>query len=214
MAERRYGISFWLLKKSANEWNIFSNTRKLVIFSLVCSIWNLWIFKYRKCSVRHPLSNKPPPSDNPPFFQGKKVNKPPSLLGPPPTPNYSPLINDRLYYAPINVMAAGGGGVGMGWGFDCRCWPWGRAFDWFCSPKEGDIWIFLRPRWRHLTADSDEKTESEHMFPASALQACAVRSGNIRKSWRPTETSESWVDFTVLSPNFVCFGVFLINWTS
>ena len=106
-----------------------------------------------------------------------------------------------------------GGGQGMGWGFDCRCWPWGRAFDWSCSPKEGDIWIFLRPRWRHLTADSDEKTESEHMFPASALQACAVRSGNIRKSWRPTETSESWVDFTVLSPNFVCFGVFLINWT-
>ena len=108
MAERRYEISLWLLKKSANEWSIFSNTRKLVIFSLVCSIWNLWIFKYRKCSIRHPLSNKPPPSNNPPFFQGKKVNKPPSLLGPPPTPNYSPLINDRLYYAPINVMAAGG----------------------------------------------------------------------------------------------------------
>ena len=45
----------------------------------------------------------------------------------------------------------------MGWGSDCLCWPWGRAFDWSCSPRGGDIWIFLRPTWRYLTADSDEK---------------------------------------------------------
>ena len=39
----------------------------------------------------------------------------------------------------------GGGGrrQGMGWGFDCLCWPWGRAFDRYCSLGEGDIWIFL-----------------------------------------------------------------------
>ena len=50
-----------------------------------------------------------------------------------------------------------GGRQGMGWGFDCLCWPWGRAFDWSCSPKGGDIWIFLRPKWRYLTADSDKQ---------------------------------------------------------
>ena len=61
------------------------------------------------------------------------------------------------FNAPINIMPAGRGGRGMGWGFDCRCWPWDRAFDWSCSPRGGDIWIFLLPRWRYLTADSDEK---------------------------------------------------------
>ena len=35
--------------------------------------------------------------------------------------------------------------------------------------------------------------------------------GKIWKSWRPTRTSKSWVDFTVLSSNFVCFSLFLIN---
>ena len=57
---------------------------------------------------------------------------------------------------PINVMPAGRR-QGMGWGFDCLCWPWCRAFDWSRSPREGDIWILLRPTWRYLTADSDEK---------------------------------------------------------
>ena len=59
--------------------------------------------------------------------------------------------------APINVKPAGGGGPGMGGGFDCLFCPWGRAFDWSCSPRGRDIWIFLRPTWRYLTADSDEK---------------------------------------------------------
>ena len=70
--------------------------------------------------------------------------------------------------------------------------------------QRGDIWLPTRMK----------KTETEHMFPASTLHACAVRSGKIWKSWRPTGTSESWVDFTVLSSNFICFCVFLINWTS
>ena len=43
------------------------------------------------------------------------------------------------------------------------------------------------------------------MFPASTLHSCAVRFEKIRKSWRPMRTSEGWVDFTVLSSNFVCF---------
>ena len=43
------------------------------------------------------------------------------------------------------------------------------------------------------------------MFPASTLHACTVRFEKIRKSWRPMRTSEGWVDFTVLSSNFVCF---------
>ena len=47
------------------------------------------------------------------------------------------------------------------------------------------------------------------LFPASTFHACAVRSGKIWKSWKPTGTSESWVYFTVLSSNFVCFSVFL-----
>ena len=53
--------------------------------------------------------------------------------------------------------AGGGERQGMGWGFDCLCCSWGRAFDWSCSPGGGDIWIFLHPTWRYLTADSDEK---------------------------------------------------------
>ena len=53
--------------------------------------------------------------------------------------------------------AGGGGRQGMGWGFDCLCCPWGKAFDWSCSPGGRDIWIFLRRTWRYLTADSDEK---------------------------------------------------------
>ena len=62
--------------------------------------------------------------------------------------------------------------------------------------RRGDIWLPTRTK----------KTETEHMFlcflnlfPASTLHACAVRSREIWKSWRPTGTSEHWVDFTVLS---------------
>ena len=152
-------------------------------------------------------------------------------------------------YAPINGMPARGGGggeAGHGVGFDCLCWPWGRALDWSCSPRGGDIWIFLRPTRRYLTADSDEK-DWDHSRPQSPsflghvvgkrLQIKSSGSGDENglrpnicfplprfthapyglerwKLWRPTRTSGSWVDFTVLPPNFVCFSVFLINWTS
>ena len=33
--------------------------------------------------------------------------------------------------APINAMR------GSAWG-GCLCWPWGRAFDWSCSPMGRD----------------------------------------------------------------------------
>ena len=111
---------------------------------------------------------------------------------------FSQTLKKRLNF--LNVMSEGGR-QGMGWGLDCLCWPWGRAFDWSCSPRGGDIWIFLRPTWRLTTRT--KKTETEHIFSTSTLHACAVRSGKIWKSWRPTRTSESWVDFTVLSSNFV-----------
>ena len=113
--------------------------------------------------------------------------------------------------------AGGGGGwgrQGMGWGFDCLCWPWGRAFDWCCSPRGWEIWIFLRPTWRYLATDLGEKdcdgTSVSH-FLASRMRRTVWK---IRKSWRPMRTSEGWVNSTVLSSNFVCFSVFLINWTS
>ena len=93
----------------------------------------------------------------------------------------------------------GRGGQVMGWGFDCLCCPWGRTFNWSCSPGGRDIWLPTRTK----------KTETEHMFPLPRMRA---RSGKSGKSWRPlTRVS---MDFTVLSSNFVCFSVFLINWTS
>ena len=170
MAERRYGISLWLLKKGANEWNIYSSQHKKT--HLFMQSVQYWTYEYLSTvnallgtpSQIAPPSITPPPS--PTLFQGKKVNKPPSLLGPPPTPNYSSLINDRLYYAPINVMPAG-------------AWHWDRTY------------VSCFHAWRM------RRTVSKDL-----------------EIWRPTETSESWVHFTVLSPNFVCFGVFFINWTS
>ena len=126
--------------------------------------------------------------------------------------NYFLLISCQTFdaYAPINVKPAGGR-QGIAWGFDRLCWPWGRVFDWSCSPRGGDIWIFLRPTWRFLTADSDEK-DLDRTY-VSRLHASRMRN-TVWKSWRPTGTSESLVDFTLLSSNFVCFSVFLINWTS
>ena len=57
-----------------------------------CYPKNKTVYKYRKSSI------KPPPSQiSPPFF-GKTVNKPPLAIKLSlPTPNYSSLINDRLY---------------------------------------------------------------------------------------------------------------------
>ena len=67
-----------------------------------------------------------------------------------------------------------------------------------------DLNVFVGPGIGHLT---DLVLPGEVIFESFF----AVRSGKIWKSWRPTRTSESWVDFTVLSSNFVCFSVFLIN---
>ena len=51
------------------------------------------------------------------------------------------------------------------------------------------------------------------MFPCFPLPGFTqrLRSGLIWKSRRPTRTSESWVDLTVLYSNFVCFSLFLMN---
>ena len=65
------------------------------------------------------------------------------------------------YLCTYQCHACGGGGgerQGMGWGFDCLGWPWGRAFDWSCSPRGGDIWIF-----QHIWQPTQtKKTETEH----------------------------------------------------
>ena len=100
-----------------------------------------------------------------------------------------------------------GGRQGMGWGFDCLCWTWGRAFDQSSFPGGGDIWIFLRPTWDRRGDGFDcrlgwKRLRPNICFPTSTLHARDVRSGNIWKSWKPTRTSQRWVDFTVL-----------INWT-
>ena len=115
--------------------------------------------------------------------------------------------------APINVKRAGGGRAwggnlivfvvpGVGYLIDLVL-PGEGIFESFFA-RRGDIWLPTRTK----------KTETEHMFPPSTLHACAIRFEKIRKSWRPMRASEGWVDFTVLSWNFVCFSVFLINWTS
>ena len=114
---------------------------------------------------------------------------------------FSQTLKKRLNF--LNVMSEGGR-QGMGWGLDCLCWPWGRAFDWSCSPKEGDIWIFLRPTWRYLTADSDDKDWDRTYVPTSTLHACAVRSGKIRKR---EQAKAEWISLFCLQISFVlaCF---------
>ena len=92
------------------------------------------------------------------------------------------------------------GGGWEGWEFDCLCWPWGRAFDWFCSPRGGDIWIFLLPTWKYLTADSDEKdwdrTYVSH-FHASRMR---------RMVWKDLEIMEANENKRNLG-GFPCFVV-------
>ena len=65
-------------------------------------IW-FHVVSYRQSFIKPPpppLSNKPTSLISPPPpFQGKKVKKSPSFSSPTsPSPYYSPLINDRLYY--------------------------------------------------------------------------------------------------------------------
>ena len=50
--------------------------------------------------------------------------------------------------------------------------------------RSGDIWLPTRTN----------KTETEHMFPASTLHACGVRFEKIRKSWRQWEQAKAeWI---------------------
>ena len=87
---------------------------------------------------------------------------------------------------------------GIGWGFDCLCCPWGRAFDWSCSPGGGDIWIFLRPTWRYLTADSDEK--DWHRTYVSPFHASRMR----HTVWKDQEVMKANENNRRLS-GFHCF---------
>ena len=93
---------------------------------------------------------------------------------------------------------AGGEGQGMGWGFDFLCWPWGRAFDWSCSPRGGDIWIFLCPTSRYLTADSDKKDWDRTYV--SRFHASRMR----RTVWKDQEVMEANENKRRLS-GFHCF---------
>ena len=63
---------------------------------LTCSVF---LFDYRKFSFKLPSQIRPLSLVTPPFFQGKKVNKAPSL----PSPNYFSLLNDRLYQSITTV---------------------------------------------------------------------------------------------------------------
>ena len=121
--------------------------------------------------------------------------------------------------APINVKPAWGGGGWLGgraWGGDLIVFVGpgvGHLTD-PVLPGEGIFESFFARRRDKKLPTRTKKTETEHMFPAFTLHACAVRFEKIRKSWTPMRTSEGWVDFTVMSSNFVCFNVLVINWTS
>ena len=109
--------------------------------------------------------------------------------------------------------AGGGGGErqGMGWGFDCLCWPWGKAFDRSWSPRGGDIWTFLRPTWRYLTADSDEKAWNRtyvSCFPLPRFTHAPYglkRSGSHGGQWE--QAKAEWISLFCLQISFVlaCF---------
>ena len=84
---------------------------------------------------------------------------------------------------------------------------WGRAWGGDLIVFVGPIWIFLCLTWDRRGDGFDCRLGRKRLrpnicFPTSTLQARDVRSGKIWKSWKPTRTSQRWVDFTVL-----------INWT-
>ena len=114
---------------------------------------------------------------------------------------------------PGGQPGGGGGRQGMGWGVDCLCWIWGRPFN-ICLILFSQVWGYL-----NLSLPDVEIFDCRLGQKRLRLNICfplphfthAPRSGKIWKSWRPTRTSQSRVDFTVLSSNFVCFTVFLIN---
>ena len=122
-------------------------------------------------------------------------------------------LNFKELNAPINVKPAVGGRASGG-DLNVFVFPGVGHLTDLVLPGEGVFESFFAGRGDIWLPTKTKKTETEHMFPASTLHAGAVRFEKIRKSWRPMRTSEGWVDFTVLSSNFVCFSVFLINWTS
>ena len=105
----------------------------------------------------------------------------------------------------LSMLSRRGGGGGGGGG--------GRAWG-------GDLIVFVVPGVGHLTdlvlpgeGIFDCRLGRKRLRPnicsrfhASRMRA---RSGKSGKSWRPL--TRVIVDFTVLSSNFVCFSVFLIN---
>ena len=115
---------------------------------------------------------------------------------------FSQTLKKLNFNAPINIMPAGRGGRGMGWEFDCRCWPWDRAFDWSCSPRGGDIWIFLRLTWRLTTRT--KKTETEHMFPTSTLHAYGLESSGDHGGQRE-QVKAGWISLFCLQISYHVF---------
>ena len=94
--------------------------------------------------------------------------------------------------APINVKPAGGGGGGRAGGGDLIVLVGpvvGHLTD-LVLPAEGIFESFFARRGDIRLPTRTKKTYTENMFPTSTLHACAVRSGKIRKSWRPMRTSE------------------------
>ena len=107
-----------------------------------------------------------------------------------------------LMHLSFNVMPAGrgrgGGGRACGGDLIVFVTPGDRAFDWSCSPRGGDIWIFLRPTWRYLTADSDEK--DWHRAYVSRFHASRMH----RTVWKDQEVMEANENKQRLS-GFHCF---------
>ena len=111
-------------------------------------------------------------------------------------------------------MPEGGGCFwqGMGWGFDCLCWPWDRAFDWSCSPRGGDIWIFPRLTWKYLTADSDEKDWDRTCFLLPCFTHAPYsleRSGNHGGQWE--QAKARWISLFRLQISFVLAYFYQLN---
>ena len=98
-----------------------------------------------------------------------------------------------IYVSPINVKPAGGGGrEGRVWARDLIVFvgPGVRYMTDLVLPGEGIFESFFARHGDIRLPTRIKKTETEHMFPASTLHACAVRFEKIRKSWRPMRTSE------------------------
>ena len=108
-----------------------------------------------------------------------------------------PDLPEIMYLSMLCRRGGRGGGAGHGVGI------------WLC-PGVGHLNDLVHPgegifeSWRYLTADSDEKDWDRTYV--SVFHASRMR----RTVWKDLE----WVDFTILSSHFICFSVFLINWTS